>query len=52
MEDIEEDDDYKVDDYQNNYTRSSVPSEYVAALQFQKIYGNIDNWDYIIAIVR
>ena len=48
MEDIEEDDDYKVDDYQNNYTRSSVPSEYVAALQFQKIYGNIDNWDYMI----
>ena len=48
MENIEEDDDYKVDDYQNNYTRSSVPSEYVAALQFQKIYGNIDNWDYMI----
>ena len=48
MEDIEEDDDYKVDDYQKNYTRSSVPEKYVAALQFQKIYGNIDNWDYII----
>ena len=48
MEDIEEDDDYKVDDYQNNYTRSSVPEKYVAALQFQKIYGNIDNWDYMI----
>lgn len=48
MEDIEEDDDNKVDDYQNNYTRSSVPEKYVAALQFQKIYGNIDNWDYII----
>ena len=48
MEDIEEDDDYKVDDYQNIYTRSSVPEKYVAALQFQKIYGNIDNWDYMI----
>lgn len=48
MEDIEEDDDYKVDDYQKIYTRSSVPEKYVAALQFQKIYGNIDNWDYII----
>lgn len=48
MEDIEEDDDYQVDDYQNNYTQSSVPEKYVAALQFQKIYGNIDNWDYII----
>ena len=43
MEDIEED-----DDYQNIYTPSSVHSEYVAALQFQKIYGNIDNWDYMI----
>ena len=48
MEDIEEDDDYQVDDYQNNYTQSSVPEKYVAALQFQKIYGNIDNWDDII----
>ena len=28
--------------------RIPVPTEYVAALQFQKIYGNIDNWDYII----
>ena len=49
MEDIEEEDnDYQVDDYQNIYTGSSVPEKYVAALQFQKIYGNIDNWDDII----
>lgn len=49
MKDIEEeDDDYQVDDYQNIDMRRPVPSEYVAALQFQKIYGNIDNWDYII----
>ena len=49
MEDIEEEgNDYQVDDYQNIYTGSSVPEKYVAALQFQKIYGNIDNWDYMI----
>ena len=49
MEDIEEEgNDYQVDDYQNIYTGSSVPEKYVAALQFQKIYGNIDNWDDII----
>ena len=49
MEDIEEEgNDYQVDDYQNIYTGSSVPEKYVAALQFQKIYGNIDNWDNTI----
>ena len=36
MKDIEED-----DDYQDIYKPSPVPLEYVAALQFQKIYGNI-----------
>lgn len=42
--------DIKKEDEDNPYIdmRSPVPSEYVAALQFQKIYGNIDNWDYII----
>lgn len=48
MEDIEkEDEDYGSPDIDMPMP-SSVPSEYVAALQFQKIYGNIDNWDYII----
>lgn len=41
MEDID-DEDYGSPDIE---MRRSVPSEYVAALQFQKIYGNIDNWD-------
>ena len=45
MEDIEkEDEDYGSPDIDMPMP-SSVPSEYVAALQFQKIYGNIDNWD-------
>ena len=44
MEDID-DEDYGSPDID---MRIPVPSEYVAALQFQKIYGNIDNWDYII----
>ena len=44
MEDID-DEDYGSPDID---MRRPVPSEYVAALQFQKIYGNIDNWDYII----
>lgn len=46
MNDIDEED-Y---DYPDTYMPmpSPVPSEYVAALQFQKIYGNIDNWDYMI----
>ena len=48
MEDIEkEDEDYGSPDIDMPMP-SSVPSEYVAALQFQKIYGNIDNWDYMI----
>ena len=48
MEDIEkEDEDYGSPNIDMPMP-SSVPSEYVAALQFQKIYGNIDNWDYII----
>lgn len=41
MEDID-DEDYGSPDID---MRRPVPSEYVAALQFQKIYGNIDNWD-------
>lgn len=41
MEDIN-DEDYGSPDID---MRRPVPSEYVAALQFQKIYGNIDNWD-------
>ena len=44
MEDID-DEDYGSPDID---MRIPVPSEYVAALQFQKIYGNIDNWDYMI----
>lgn len=44
MEDID-DEDYGSPDID---MRRPVPSEYVAALQFQKIYGNIDNWDYMI----
>ena len=44
MEDID-DEDYGSPDFD---MRIPVPTEYVAALQFQKIYGNIDNWDYII----
>lgn len=44
MEDID-DEDYGSPDID---MRIPVPTEYVAALQFQKIYGNIDNWDYII----
>ena len=44
MEDIDD------EDYGSPYIdmRHPVPTEYVAALQFQKIYGNIDNWDYMI----
>ena len=44
MEDID-DEDYGSPDID---MRIPVPTEYVAALQFQKIYGNIDNWDYMI----
>ena len=44
MEDID-DEDYGSPDFD---MRIPVPTEYVAALQFQKIYGNIDNWDYMI----
>ena len=44
MEDID-DEDYGSPDID---MRIPVPTEYVAALQFQKIYGNIDNWDNTI----
>ena len=42
MEDINDED----NDYRDTYMpmQIPVPTEYVAALQFQKIYGNIDNW--------
>ena len=46
MEDIND----EGNDYRDTYMpmQIPVPTEYVAALQFQKIYGNIDNWDYMI----
>lgn len=47
MEDIND----EGNDYRDTYMpmQIPVPTEYVAALQFQKIYGNIDNWDYPLA---